>query len=65
MPWCPRERGIWFALALRIIRQFKVATARMHQDTTTVTFHVSYEPSVGEPRITHGHNKDHRPDLKH
>lgn len=59
-----RGRGIWFALALRIIRQFKVATARMHQDTTTVTFHGSYEQSVCEPRITLGHNKDHRPDLK-
>jgi len=59
-----RGRGIWFALALRIIRQFDLATARMHQDTTTVTFHGGYEQSVGEPRITRGHNKDHRPDLK-
>lgn len=59
-----RGRGIWFALALRIIKEFKVATRRMHQDTTTVTFHGGYEGSVREPRITHGHNKDHRPDLK-
>ncbi|MBI1979218.1 MAG: IS1634 family transposase [Elusimicrobia bacterium] len=59
-----RGRGIWFDLALKIIRQFKVATQRMHQDTTTVTFHGSYLGSVQEPRIAHGHNKDHRPDLK-
>lgn len=59
-----RGRGIWFDLALKIIRQFKVATERMHQDTTTVTFHGSYLGSVREPRIAHGHNKDHRPDLK-
>ena len=59
-----RGRGIWFDLALKIIRQFKIATERIHQDTTTITFHGSYSGSVREPRITHGHNKDHRPDLK-
>jgi len=59
-----RGRGIWFDLALRIIRQFKVTTERMHQDTTTITFHGGYSGSVQEPRIAHGHNKDHRPDLK-
>lgn len=59
-----RARGIWFRLALRIIKQFEVGTDRVHFDTTTVTFHGKYERSVSEPRITHGHNKDHRPDLK-
>jgi transposase len=59
-----RARGIWFRLALRIIKQFEIATDRVHFDTTTVTFHGKYETSVAEPRITHGHNKDHRPDLK-
>lgn len=59
-----RGRGIWFRLALQIIRQFKIAKERMHQDTTTVTFHGQYRGSVQEPRITLGKNKDHRPDLK-
>jgi transposase len=59
-----RARGIWFRLALRVIKQFEVATDRVHFDTTTVTFHGKYETSITEPRITHGHNKDHRPDLK-
>lgn len=59
-----RGRGIWFDLALEIIGQFKIATERLHQDTTTITFHGSYSASVREPRITRGHNKDHRPDLK-
>ena len=59
-----RGRGIWFRLALRVIKQFEVATDRVHFDTSTVTFHGKYETSVTEPRITHGHNKDHRPDLK-
>jgi len=59
-----RGRGIWFRLALRIIKQFRIAGARMHHDTTTVTFHGQYQSSVASPRIAHGHNKDHRPDLK-
>ena len=36
----------------------------MHFDTTTVTLHGAYEGSKAAPRITHGVNKDHRPDLK-
>lgn len=59
-----RGRGIWFHLALRIIKQFKIALDRMHNDTTSVTFHGGYKSSVTEPRITEGINKDHRPDLK-
>lgn len=59
-----RARGIWFRLALRIIKQFEIQTERVHFDTTTVTFFGKYAESVSEPRITHGHNKDHRPDLK-
>ena len=59
-----RGRGIWFHLALRIIKQFKIAKDRMHHDTTTVTFHGEYKGSVREPRITCGKNKDHRPDSK-
>ncbi len=59
-----RARGIWFRLALRVIKQFEVRTDRVHFDTTTVTFHGKYEGSVSDPKITHGHNKDHRPDLK-
>jgi transposase len=59
-----RARGIWFRLALRVIKQFEVQTDRVHFDTTTVTFHGKYQGSVHEPRITYGHNKDHRPDLK-
>jgi hypothetical protein len=44
-----RGRGIWFRLALRIIKQFEVDTERMHFDTTTVTFHGKYEGSVEDP----------------
>ena len=59
-----RGRSLWFRLALRIIKQFELETQRFHHDTTTVTFHGAYAGPQGDPQITHGHNKDHRPDLK-
>jgi len=60
----PRARTLFFRLALHIIKTFELETKRIHHDTTTVTFHGAYKHSVGSPRITHGINKDHRPDLK-
>jgi transposase len=57
-------RNLFFRLALRIIKDFQLDTARVHHDTTTVTFHGGYTASVKEPHITYGMNKDHRPDLK-
>ena len=57
-------RNLFFRLALHVIKQFEIETARVHHDTTTVTFHGQYASSFAEPRITHGLNKDHRPDLK-
>jgi transposase len=59
-----RARSLFFRLALHIIKQFELDTQRIHHDTTTVTFHGQYRGSFREPRITHGMNKDHRPDLK-
>ena len=57
-------RSLFFRLALHVIKQFEIDTGRIHHDTTTVTFHGQYATSWAEPRITHGMNKDHRPDLK-
>lgn len=59
-----RGRSVFFHLALRIIKDFEVRCPRVHFDTTTVTFYGQYAGSRCEPRITHGVNKDHRPDLK-
>jgi len=59
-----RGRSLFFRLAVHIIRGFELDTRRIHHDTTTVTVHGRYEASFNEPRITHGFNKDHRPDLK-
>ncbi|MBM4028782.1 MAG: IS1634 family transposase [Planctomycetes bacterium] len=57
-------RSLFFRMALHAIKQFEIDTRRIHHDTTTVTFHGRYVASIAEPRITHGINKDHRPDLK-
>lgn len=58
------SRSLFFRLALRMIKQFELETERIHFDTTTVTFHGRYKRSFKEPKITHGINKDHRPDLR-
>jgi transposase len=60
----PRARNLFFRLALRVMKDFAVATKRIHFDTTTVTLRGDYRNSHHEPLITHGHNKDGRPDLK-
>jgi transposase len=58
-------------LVVRAIREFRVDLGRLHNDSTTVTFTGEYAGAdghavLGRPtlRVTHGHNKDHRPDLK-
>lgn len=57
-------KGVFFQLALRSIKLFELDTTRIHHDTTSITFSGNYRSSKRTPRITHGHNKDHRPDLK-
>jgi transposase len=54
-----------------MIREFRLDLSRFHNDSTTVTFHGSYNAATGgrrggkpTPAIVHGFNKDHRPDLK-
>jgi hypothetical protein len=52
-------------------REFDVDTSEVHNDSTSVSFTGDYGGATGTPRggqptpaITHGHSKDHRPDLK-
>jgi transposase len=58
------------AVALRAVRIFQLILKQLHQDTTTVTHSGEYaeqppaEKTDRPVRITRGHNKDHRPDLK-
>jgi len=59
-----RHKDVFFHLALRAIKVFELDCSQIHQDTTSVTFSGKYSGSSLPHRITHGHNKDHRPDLK-
>jgi transposase len=58
-------------IVVRAVRAFDLALERLHNDSTTITFAGQYADANGQRRrgkrtlrITHGHNKDHRPDLK-
>jgi transposase len=59
-----RHKDVFFHLALRAIKTFGLECAQIHQDTTTVTFSGQYAGWRAPEELTHGHNKDHRPDLK-
>ena len=59
------------AVVVSAIRQFGVHLDELHNDSTTITFSGAYPEADGgrlrgQPtvRIAHGHNKDHRDDLK-
>ncbi len=59
-----RARSLFFRPALRVVKDFSIRAERFHFDTTSVTLRGEYQTSREQPRITHGHNKDGRPDLK-
>jgi transposase len=59
-----RHKDVFFHLALRGIKVFRLDCSRAHQDTTTVTFCGRYEGWHAPEVMTYGINKDHRPDLK-
>lgn len=59
------------AVLLAAIREFRIDTSQLHNDSTSVSVHGGYHNADGRPRagkptpvITQGHSKDHRPDLK-
>ena len=58
-------------VVIKAIHEFQLELSQLHNDSTSLTFSGVYEKANGVPRrgkrtlkITHGHNKDHRPDLK-
>jgi transposase len=59
-----RHRDVFFRLALRAIKIFDLDCSQIHHDATTVTFCGRYGGWSATELLTHGHNKDHRPDLK-
>ena len=63
--------GLMTAVVVHAVRTFELDLGEIHNDSTTVTFCGEYVHAVGQEvlgqpthRITHGYNKDHRPDLK-
>lgn len=58
-------------LVLRAVREFDIDLDQLHNDSTTITFSGQYAGADGREvrgkptlKVTYGHNKDHRPDLK-
>jgi transposase len=58
-------------VVLNAVRAFGVDCTQLHNDSTSITFSGDYRHARGQRRggkptavITHGFNKDHRPDLK-
>ena len=64
--------SLTLAVVAHAVREFAVDLDELHNDSTTITFHGDYESADRERTlrgrlrlaVTHGHNKDHRPDLK-
>jgi hypothetical protein len=64
--------SLTLAVVAHAVREFVVELDELHNDSTTITFHGDYEGADRERTlrgrlrlaVTHGHNKDHRPDLK-
>lgn len=64
--------SLTLAVVAHTVREFGVDLDELHNDSTTITFHGDYESADRERTlrgrlrlaVTHGHNKDHRPDLK-
>jgi transposase len=59
------------AIIVQAVRVFQLNLEELHNDSTTVTLSGEYKGANSQAksarsahRITHGHNKDHRPDLK-
>lgn len=59
-----KHKDVFFHLALKAIKLFKLDCSQIHQDTTSITFSGKYGGWSAQELLTHGHNKDHRPDLK-
>jgi len=63
-------RTLTTQLVLAMTEIFGVELTRFHNDSTSITFSGAYRNAPTSKRgqrrlrITHGHNKDHRPDLK-
>lgn len=64
------RRSLMTRIIVHMVKAFGIEMARIHNDSTSVTFSGEYREGAPRadgriaPRIVHGYNKDHRPDLK-
>jgi len=65
------RRALLTDLVVHMVREFQVSLTPLHNDSTSLTLHGTYDEATGKlvrgrPTlvVTFGHNKDHRPDLK-
>jgi len=63
--------AIMTEVVLRAVHDFEIDLDRLHNDSTTITVTGRYREADGREergkptvKVTYGHNKDHRPDLK-
>ena len=56
--------AIFSQLSQNAIRQFDIDARKVHFDTTSISVYGAYELTEQPFKITYGHSKDHRPDLK-
>jgi transposase len=56
--------AIFSKLSQNAVRQFGIDARKVHFDTTSISVHGDYELTEEPFKITYGHSKDHRPDLK-
>lgn len=64
------RRSMVTRLAIHMVEEFGIDLKRLHNDSTSITFSGEYREKMPRQdgrrrlRIVHGHNKDHRHDLK-
>jgi transposase len=64
------RRSLVTRLVVHMVKAFGLDLERLHNDSTSLTFSGEYQERLPRQdgrrrlRIVHGHNKDHRPDLK-
>lgn len=57
-------QAIFSELSQNAVKRFGIDTRDVHFDTTSIRVYGDYELTEEPFKITHGHSKDHRPDLK-
>ncbi len=57
-------QAIFSELSQNAVKRFQIDSRDVHFDTTSISVYGDYELSDEPFKITYGHSKDHRPDLK-